>query len=305
MLSPSSSCAYKRQTLMPKETILIVDDNPADRRMMSIILESENYHVLEASSGEAGLKILKSHKDEIALVLTDMLMPGMDGMRLVQMIRKISPHQKVIITSGYLFEFAVDASEEKPDFIEKSSDALHLVRKVREVLDTKSNSHQRLRDEIRAAFKDVTGPPRITLSVARAMDDREFSKDKDPALQQKHHHHWLDVTRNEIDRFHDVWVYMDCEAMRFYLPAFMTSYLEHLGESADMGEEPPWMTTGFYNPISERIACFTTAQRKCVLRFLQMISQTKRYPMDFQMFEEYILKPWSSILSEKAPGQSI
>lgn len=121
----------------PKETILLVDDNDGDRLFMSMALGEQGYRVLEAASGEVGLQVFKDHADEIGLVLADILMPGMDGIQLVQNVRRISPNMKVIFTSSYKPRFESEANERPADFVEKSSDTLPLLSKVREVLDNK------------------------------------------------------------------------------------------------------------------------------------------------------------------------
>lgn len=280
-----------------KETILVVDDNDADRRFLSIVLTDEGYRVLPASNGESALKLFKARMDEVDLVLADMLMPGMDGIQFVRCIKELRGSQKVIITSGYMYESAVDAGLPATTFVEKSPDTRTLLREIRANLDKHTPDTRKLVQNIRAAFRHVGGPPRITLSVARGMDEGKPGKLDALARKQDHHAHWKHVTPQEMKRFGDVWVFMDCEALRFYLPAFMISYLEHAGELVELSEEPAWMTTGFYNPSSERVACFTPEQRECVLQFLQTVARTKRNPTDLQMFEEYILRPWGAILA--------
>jgi CheY-like chemotaxis protein len=78
--------------------ILVIDDDEAVRRTTRRILERDGYEVLEASDGEAGLKLLaKSGAD---LVVTDIFMPGQDGIVTISRMRKEFPGVKVIAVSG-------------------------------------------------------------------------------------------------------------------------------------------------------------------------------------------------------------
>lgn len=64
--------------MMPQKQILIVEDNVLNRAMLSEIL-SDEYQVLEAENGQVALDTLKQHRDNIALILLDVMMPVMDG----------------------------------------------------------------------------------------------------------------------------------------------------------------------------------------------------------------------------------
>jgi two-component system response regulator (stage 0 sporulation protein F) len=82
-----------------KQVILIVDDEEGLREGLSKLLESEGYVALSAESGEQALEILQ--RSHIDLVLTDMRMPGMDGIELLKKIRERHPNVGVIILTGY------------------------------------------------------------------------------------------------------------------------------------------------------------------------------------------------------------
>lgn len=82
-----------------KQVILIVDDEEGLREGLSKLLESEGYAALSAESGEQALQILQ--QSHIDLVLTDMRMPGMDGIELLKKIRERHPNVGVIILTGY------------------------------------------------------------------------------------------------------------------------------------------------------------------------------------------------------------
>ena len=85
-----------------KETILVVEDEPSLRLLVVEILQIYGYRVLQASSGLAALEVWKEHKDEIDLLLTDMVMPdGVSGRELADRLLKENPDLKIIYTSGY------------------------------------------------------------------------------------------------------------------------------------------------------------------------------------------------------------
>jgi PAS domain S-box-containing protein len=84
------------------ELILIVDDEEAIRKITRWTLEKHGYQVLTAPNGEEALKFYAKNKEEIAVVLTDMMMPVMDGGSTVRALLEINPQQKIIVTSGLL-----------------------------------------------------------------------------------------------------------------------------------------------------------------------------------------------------------
>lgn len=84
------------------ETILLVDDEVAIRRMVKTVLERASYEVVEADTGVQALAIWEQHKERVNLLLTDMVMPdGITGRGLAQRLRAGKPELKVIYTSGY------------------------------------------------------------------------------------------------------------------------------------------------------------------------------------------------------------
>ncbi len=81
------------------ETLLLVDDEPGIRRVLGITLSDDGYTVLTAESGEEALALFKEHRPGI--VLTDIKMPGMDGIGLLKRIKRIDPDTEVIMISGH------------------------------------------------------------------------------------------------------------------------------------------------------------------------------------------------------------
>ena len=80
------------------KVILVVDDDPVMRESVCDILEIENYKVIEAGDGIDGLPIVK--KEHVDLVITDILMPQVDGNELVFKLKKFRPDLKVIGMTG-------------------------------------------------------------------------------------------------------------------------------------------------------------------------------------------------------------
>ncbi len=88
-------------TIDKSETILLVEDNDMVRGLATAILSAGNYTVLAARSAEEALDIARRQTRPIALLLTDMIMPGMGGAELAAELRMLQPNIKVIVTSGY------------------------------------------------------------------------------------------------------------------------------------------------------------------------------------------------------------
>lgn len=83
------------------ETLLLVEDEPIVLETGKALLESLDYHVLTASNGRHALEVYETHKDQIALVVADMVMPEMDGVALFQAFKAQSSDVKMVMMSGY------------------------------------------------------------------------------------------------------------------------------------------------------------------------------------------------------------
>ena len=81
-------------------TILIVDDDSDVLSSTSDLFQAIGYRVLEAGSGEAALEII-SKNDDISFLLSDVLMPGMNGIQLARKVREIYPSLRIVLASGY------------------------------------------------------------------------------------------------------------------------------------------------------------------------------------------------------------
>jgi two-component system, cell cycle sensor histidine kinase and response regulator CckA len=80
--------------------ILLVDDEKVIRNLLRVALQRHGYSVLEASDGAEGLLLFDKHRGEIALVLTDILMPGIDGVELARQVIKQRPEVPVVFMSA-------------------------------------------------------------------------------------------------------------------------------------------------------------------------------------------------------------
>jgi two-component system, cell cycle sensor histidine kinase and response regulator CckA len=128
--APGASC-------QGSETILIVEDDAAVRRVARRILEHYGYTILEAGTGKEALAIGKQYPGSINLLLTDVIMPEMSGKELVDLWNDQHPETKVIYTSGFT-ENAIahnGALDQDIYFIQKPYRPNALARIVRQVLD--------------------------------------------------------------------------------------------------------------------------------------------------------------------------
>jgi CheY-like chemotaxis protein len=120
------------------ETILLVEDDEAVRALMRVVLERQSYRVLEAGDGVEAMKIWEQSSAEVALLLTDMIMPeGMTGQELATRLQAQKPELKVIVCSGYSLELA--GRELKlpsgQHFLEKPARPEQLLHAIRTTLD--------------------------------------------------------------------------------------------------------------------------------------------------------------------------
>ncbi|MCK5444928.1 MAG: PAS domain S-box protein [Rhodospirillaceae bacterium] len=118
-------------------TILLVEDEDAVRMFGSRALKNKGYDVLEAANGEAALDVINSTDARIDLIVTDVVMPGMDGHTLVQFVRQEMPDMKVIFISGYA-DNVIPGGFGDSDFafLPKPFSLKDLAAKVKEVLDS-------------------------------------------------------------------------------------------------------------------------------------------------------------------------
>lgn len=137
---PASTSAARDVT--GQDTILLVEDEEAVRSFAARALRMRGYQVLEASGGEEGLDAVRKATSPIHLLITDVVMPNMDGPTLVRNVKRLRPDMPVIFMSGYA-EDAFQRNEERAEdlhFLPKPFGLKQLAAKVKEVLSQHSQS---------------------------------------------------------------------------------------------------------------------------------------------------------------------
>jgi CheY-like chemotaxis protein len=121
------------------ETILLVEDEESLRDVVRESLQAFGYTLLEARHGGEALLIAESHAGPIHLLLTDVIMPTMNGAELARQLTLLRPDMNVLFVSGYTDEAIVHHGVLGPGtaFLQKPFSPDQVVRKVREVLDSR------------------------------------------------------------------------------------------------------------------------------------------------------------------------
>ena len=124
------------------ETILLVEDDEQARRLTRTILERQGYTVLAAEDGQIALALLEKHEGPLHLLLTDVILPGMNGRELSARIAEKHPGLKVLFMSGYTDNVIVHHGvlEKGINFMQKPFTINALAAKIREVL--KKGTHE-------------------------------------------------------------------------------------------------------------------------------------------------------------------
>ena len=119
------------------ETILIVDDEPALLALAARFLGEYGYRALPAASGAEAVEIMHREKKTVALVVLDMIMPGMDGRQTFEALKTVHPGVKILISSGYSIDGDARALLEKgaAGFVQKPYNFADLLKAMREALD--------------------------------------------------------------------------------------------------------------------------------------------------------------------------
>ena len=144
--------------LTQRETILVVDDEPAVCVSLEAVLSREGYHTVSASSGLAALETLE--EQDVDLVLLDLNMPQMSGLELMHIVHERWPHTMILVLTGYgTLQSAVKSLRYGAyDYLLKPSTPDDLKASVRRGLDKYRQSQRRLRllDRIQASVQELT-----------------------------------------------------------------------------------------------------------------------------------------------------
>ncbi|NJL27242.1 MAG: PAS domain-containing protein [Thermoanaerobaculia bacterium] len=119
------------------ETILLVEDDESVRTLAKVVLESCGYTVVEAGRGHEALRAAERHAGVIDLLLTDVVMPGMNGRRLAELLAKSRPQTRVLFISGHVDDIVARQGLLEPELalLKKPFTPIGLAREVRRVLD--------------------------------------------------------------------------------------------------------------------------------------------------------------------------
>lgn len=120
-----------------KETVLIVDDESSVRELAAEVLETAGYRVLDASSGPEALAISAAHECKIDLLLTDLIMPGMTGRMLADILSARCAGLEVIFMSGYIDDTRTTAMVQGLNFIPKPLDWNKLKKMIKDLMEQK------------------------------------------------------------------------------------------------------------------------------------------------------------------------
>lgn len=121
--------------LTGKSTILLVEDETPVRIFASRALRNKGYTVLEADCGETAIELMAQHGNEVEIIVTDVIMPGMTGPAMIEKIIKQHPDVKVVFISGYAEDAFVDnyGAERSFNFLAKPFTLKQLASKIKEV----------------------------------------------------------------------------------------------------------------------------------------------------------------------------
>ncbi len=120
-----------------QQTILVVEDEDIVRKVVIKRLKKEGYHVIEARHGKEALELINASTISLDLIVTDVVMPGMNGKEVVDRLHEVWPGVPALYMSGYPEDIIAHRGILSPgiDFIEKSNLASGLAAKVRDVID--------------------------------------------------------------------------------------------------------------------------------------------------------------------------
>ena len=114
--------------MKPKRTILCVDDNQQSLSIRKLMLETRGYRVIACSDGEEAIEQFK--KGAVDLVLTDLIMPNMDGSELIRQVKELSPQTPTILFSGKIkvYEREIEADVFLPKGMYQPAELLERIR---------------------------------------------------------------------------------------------------------------------------------------------------------------------------------
>jgi len=138
-----------------KETILVVDDEPALCEFNKEVLTTHGYRVLCADGGEQAIDLLET--ETVDLLLTDVIMPGMDGYQLATIVKKCYPQVIIQVMSGFSEDYRVDVANEElhQQRLQKPFSSNELLQSIRQLLDERANQTQDIEVKVSAEFESL------------------------------------------------------------------------------------------------------------------------------------------------------
>jgi DNA-binding response OmpR family regulator len=135
--APAPQASSPEEAAGGAETILVVEDEPSVRTIVSVMLSDQGYNVLVAGGGQEALAAVANSPGSIDLVLSDLIMPGMSGRETADRIRELQPGVKVLYMSGYTDDTEIRVGTLQPGtaFLQKPFGGEALADGVRALLD--------------------------------------------------------------------------------------------------------------------------------------------------------------------------
>jgi CheY-like chemotaxis protein len=154
------------------ETIALVEDEERVRQLTSRILTDRGYNVIAAEDGVSGMELVARYPQRIDLLLTDVVMPGMNGRELADRVAMTRPGIRILFMSGYSQEAirSHGVLARGSTFIEKPFSPDGLARRVREILD----APELLADEARMTLEDQPDTDAFAVAERGAEADRDI-----------------------------------------------------------------------------------------------------------------------------------
>src|SRR5688572_26217525 len=138
VIEGSSPESERPEVVATDGTVLVVDDEPSNLASLQKILQREGLRVLTAENAKLALELVRRHR--IQVVLTDLMMPGTNGVELLRAIKELSPDVEVVLMTAYgTVETAVQAMRDGAyDFVEKPLKRMTIVKSVRKAAERQS-----------------------------------------------------------------------------------------------------------------------------------------------------------------------